>query len=142
MYSNVLIPTDGSEGALAAVEAGIELAARFEATVDALFVIDERFVAADFDMPREAAEAEAERALDAVADRGEKRGVAVERHLRTGVPHEEILAAIDDYDADLVVMGTHGRTGIGRIVNLGSVTERVVRSAPVHVTTVPIDGAG
>jgi nucleotide-binding universal stress UspA family protein len=138
MYSNVLLPTDGSDRAERAVDAGIEQAARFDASVHALSVIDSRFRPMEYDPVVERAEQEAETALEAVASRCAAAGVPVERHLRRGVPHEEILEAIDAYSVDLVVMGTHGRTGLDRIANLGSVTERVVRAAPVSVLTVPI----
>lgn len=138
MYSQVLLPTDGSEAAEEAFEAGLELAAQFDAGVHALYVIDSRFVTTEYDLAVEKAEREAEAALDRVGELGESAGVAVEKHLRTGIPHEEILDAIDAYGVDVVVMGTHGRSSLDRLVRLGSVTERVVRSAPVHVVTVPV----
>ncbi|WP_096391738.1 universal stress protein [Halopenitus persicus] len=140
MYDSILIPTDGSDGSHSAVETGIRLADRFDADVHALFVLDERYVLDEFDIPVEAAERDAEDALDRAGEIAATADVAIEKHLRRGVPHEEILAAIDDYDVDLVVMGTHGRTGLDRIVHLGSVTERVIRAAPVQVTTVPTGG--
>lgn len=138
MYSSLLLPTDGSDGSLAAIDAGLTLAASMAAEVHALFVIDERHVMGEFDAPVKAAEDRAERALEAVADAGAERSIAVEKHLRRGVPHREILDAIEGYDVDLVVMGTNGRTGVDRLVHLGSVTERVVRGSPVHVLTVPL----
>lgn len=52
-----------------------------------------------------------------------------------GNPHEEILEYVSEHDIDMVVMGTHGRTGIDRVV-MGSVAERVVRQSPVPVLTV------
>ncbi|WP_310731931.1 universal stress protein [Natronoarchaeum philippinense] len=55
--------------------------------------------------------------------------------LREGTPDEEIVEYVDDEAVDLVVMGTHGREGIRRRL-VGSVAERVVREAPVPVTTV------
>lgn len=138
MYSKILLPTDGSDGAVKAIKPGLELAEQFGATVHTLYVIDTRFVAADTDFVVEKAEREAEQAVDYVDDLGTEYSVTVEKHLRRGVPHKEILEAIEAHDIDLIVMGTHGRTGIDRFVHLGSVTERVVRAAPVHVTTVPL----
>ena len=138
MYSTVLLPTDGSEGAQAGVEAGLELAAQVGANVHALYVVDERRVTREYDYVVEDAERRAEAALDRVGERAAELGVDVEKHLRWGVPHEEIDRAVDDYGADLVVMGTHGRTGLDRFFHLGSVTERVVRTAPVQVLTVPV----
>jgi nucleotide-binding universal stress UspA family protein len=63
-------------------------------------------------------------------------GVPLAGTLFEGVPHIEILRAIGETHADLVVMGTHGRTGFEHLL-LGSVAERVMRSATVPVMTVP-----
>lgn len=138
MYSTILLPTDGSEGASEAVGVGLSLAQQYDAAAHALFVVDERFAATDYDVVREDAESEAERALDDVGRRGEDAGVDVEKHLRYGIPHDQILDAIDDYGADLVVMGKHGRTGLERFLHVGSVTERVVQGSQVQVLTVPV----
>jgi nucleotide-binding universal stress UspA family protein len=65
--------------------------------------------------------------------RGE--GLAARAALRTGVPYEEIVALARDERADLVVIGTRGRSGLDRVL-LGSVADRVVRLAPCPVLTV------
>lgn len=135
MYDEILLPTDGSDGVQAAIDHALYVAGLADATVHALFVVDERGAAGEWDMVVEREEERGESAVDAVAAAGNERGVAVERHLRRGTPHEEILDAADAYDVDLVVMGTHGRTGIDRFVNAGSVAERVVRHAPMPVMT-------
>ncbi len=64
-----------------------------------------------------------------------EKSVRVERFLATGSPAEEILRLAGDAHADLIVLGTHGRTGLGRLL-MGSVAERVVRKAPCLVLTV------
>jgi nucleotide-binding universal stress UspA family protein len=138
MYSTILVPTDGSEGASEAAAVAVAMAAQYAADLHALYVVDERFVATDYDMAVTDAKAEGEAALDSVGSRGEDAGVRVEKHIRQGVPHDEILDAVDDYGTDLVVMGKHGRTGIERFLHVGSVTERVVQASPVQVLTVPI----
>jgi nucleotide-binding universal stress UspA family protein len=84
----------------------------------------------------EKAEAAGERALDAVAEMAEARGVAVEKHLRRGTPAGEIVDAAAEYGADLIVMGTQGRTGFSRIASAGSTTERVVRLTAVPTLVV------
>jgi nucleotide-binding universal stress UspA family protein len=61
--------------------------------------------------------------------------VRVERFVREGDPAGEILRAAQFTNADLIVMGTHGRTGLGRLL-MGSVAEQVVRKAPCPVLTV------
>ncbi|WP_336035553.1 universal stress protein [Halobacterium yunchengense] len=138
MYATILVPTDGSEGAAGAVTVAVALADRFDAAVHALFVVDERFVADDYDLAVEDAERRAERALDRAGGLGADAGVDVEKHLRRGLPHEEIIEAADAYGADLVVVGKHGRTGLDRFLHVGSTTERVVRASPTQVLTVPL----
>lgn len=140
MFRTLLVPTDGSESAEAAIDLALRLVRDREATIHALAVVDERFVADEYDMAVEGAEREAEAALDEVGARAAERGVDVVKHLRRGQPHEEILAAVDDYGVDAVVIGTAGRTGVDRLLHLGSTAERVVRSSSVPVVTVPVDG--
>ncbi len=76
---------------------------------------------------------EAQKALDRLAAPA---GVEVHRHLTEGVPHKEVERLVEELECDLVVMGTHGRTGIRRLL-VGSVAERVVRTCSVPVVTVP-----
>jgi nucleotide-binding universal stress UspA family protein len=64
--------------------------------------------------------------------------VDIETVLRQGAPHTTILEYADEADVDLIVMGTHGRSGIHRYL-LGSVTERVVRTADAPVLTVRME---
>lgn len=71
----------------------------------------------------------------AVAEKGDERDIPVETDVRRGNPHREILDYADEHAVDLVVMGTHGRTGLDRYL-LGSVTEKVVRLSNVPVLTV------
>jgi len=132
-YERILVPTDGSGPSGTAVDHAVDIAAQYGATVDALFVVDRTYPAAShWDMFVEEEEQQGEQALDAAAAAGEAAGVTVERNLRRGKPHEEIIDAATDYDVDLIVMGTHGRTGLDRFASTGSVTERVVR-----LTTIP-----
>ena len=141
MYDEILCPIDGSPGSDAAVEHACYLAELADARVHALFVVDETIAGADgWDVVVEREEERGEESLDAVAATGEARGVPVERHLRRGRPHEEILDAASDYGADLIVMGTHGRTGVGRFLAAGSVAERVVRHSEAPVLTARLGG--
>lgn len=139
MYSKILLPTDGSDGAVMAAEVGVKLAKQFGATIHTLYVIDIRFVAADNDFVVEQVEHEAELALDNVGKLGNEHDIAVEKHLQHGIAYTEILQAIESYDADVIVMGTHGRTGLDRFIHLGSVTERVVRLSPIPVFVIPLN---
>lgn len=74
--------------------------------------------------------------LDALRERLELPGVTVTTRLLNGTTYAEILREAKDSGAQLVVMGTHGRTGMARAW-VGSVAERVVRLSPVPVITVP-----
>ncbi|WP_435073056.1 universal stress protein [Halorubrum sp. HHNYT27] len=140
MYDEILCPIDGSPGSDTAVEHACYIGELADARLHALFVVDETIAGADaWDMVVEGEEERGERALDAVADTAAERGLPVEKHLRRGRPHEEIIDAVAEYDADLVVMGTHGRTGVGRFLAAGSVAERVVRHSEVPVLTARIE---
>jgi nucleotide-binding universal stress UspA family protein len=68
-------------------------------------------------------------------------GLAVVRLLAEGDPADEIVRAARAQGCDLIVMGTHGRTGLSRLL-IGSVAEQVVRTAPCSVLTVKTPGAG
>jgi len=138
MYDAILCPTDGSAGSDAAVEQACDLAELTGARIRAVRRRrGDRGRADEWDLVVDREEERGERALDAVAEAAADRGIEVERHLRRGRPHEEILDAATD-GVDLIVMGTHGRTGLGRFVTAGSVAERVVRHSKLPVLTAHI----
>lgn len=89
---------------------------------------------------REVASGGAQAHLDDLASRLRKDGLEVETRLRFGKAVDEILGAAAGEQVDLIVMGTHGRTGLAHVL-VGSVTERVVRQAPVPVLTMRGDDA-
>lgn len=84
---------------------------------------------------REGARKWAEATLEAWVGKAHAEGLSARAALRTGVPHEEIVALARDERADLVVIGTTGRGGLDRAL-LGSVADRVVRLAPCPVLTI------
>ncbi|MFB6153561.1 MAG: universal stress protein [Halodesulfurarchaeum sp.] len=84
---------------------------------------------------RERANEEAEKLLEEAADLGATMDVSVRTMLREGRPATEIVAAAEEEAVDHVIMGSHGRSGVTRVL-LGSVAERVVRRSPVPVTVV------
>jgi len=138
MYDRILVPTDGSDGIEPVIEHALELARVHDATVHGLYVLDTATMSrmpmdtsweAVSDMLRE----EAERALTQVeALAGDT--VIVETEMTEGAPSRQIVDRARDADVDLIVMGTHGRGGLNRLL-LGSVAERVIRSASVPVLT-------
>ncbi|MFB6219645.1 MAG: universal stress protein [Halobacteriaceae archaeon] len=140
MYDDILVPTDGSEGTDRVLDHAVEVAAE-GATVHGLYVVDREVYLAtakeDQDAVIEELRTEGERAVDAVADAAGAAGLDAETAVVDGVPHRAVLEYVDEAAIDLVVMGTHGRSGRDRVV-MGSVTERVVGSADVPVLTVRI----
>lgn len=140
MYGRILVPTDGSDGSVAAIDHAIELATAHDATLRGLYVVNESTLASTSvevaweGLHRHLYE-EGERVLGDLVDRVERAGVPVETELVDGRPSEAIVAQADESGCDLIVMGTHGRVGLNRLL-LGSVTERVVRTARVPVLTV------
>jgi nucleotide-binding universal stress UspA family protein len=145
MYDTILVPTDGSPGAETAAAHAVDLAKAHGATVHALYVVDVRMspVSADMDPDEVVAlvDDSEERPTAAVLDRAERAGVPTVEAIELGVPHECIEAYADSESVDLVVMGTHGRTGLEHAL-IGSVTERVVRTLDVPVLTVHSGSTG
>jgi nucleotide-binding universal stress UspA family protein len=142
LYDHILVATDGSDVMLPVVEHAAKLAREHDATVHALYVID----AAGFtDLPMESSwenlrqmlQEEGQNALDDV-ERRVGDDVAVEGVIREGSPSAEIVAYAEEAGCDLVVMGTHGRQGLDHFL-LGSVAERVVRTAKVPVLTIRVE---
>ncbi|WP_254523182.1 universal stress protein [Natrinema caseinilyticum] len=132
MYQDVLIPTDGSDGARRSINHGMTIADCFDATIHALSVVPEGPLGT---LQTDDAIPAAQRAVERVETEASRMGVDVVTAVEQGVPHEEILAFADEHGIDLIVMGTQGRTGLDRVL-VGSVTERVVRMADVPVVTV------
>lgn len=140
MYARVLVPVDGSDPSDCAVTEALSLADAFESTLVFLYAIDVDSVPADTytaDLVERLHEY-GRTVVDAAADRAREAGVAAETVVTEGAPNRVIVSAAVAHDVDLVVMGTHGRTGIEHVL-LGSVAERVVRKAPVPVLTVHTD---
>jgi len=139
-FGDMLLPTDGSEGAAIAIEWGVALAMLLDSTVHSVYSMDATAFGGAQD-PRElldALERRGKAALEAVRERAG--AVDVSESIANGAPAAVITEYATDRDVDLIVMGTHGRTGIGQWF-LGSVTENVVRQTAVPVFCVPVSAA-
>lgn len=137
MYESILLPTDGSEASKAAYDHAMEIAERFDATLHVLYVADTtEYSTVTFENNVvDSLEREGKQVVDGVVEDAEARDVDAVGVVMQGGAYETIQSYIDENDVDMVVMGTHGRSGFDRIV-LGSVTEHVVRTADVPVVTV------
>ncbi|WP_435348856.1 universal stress protein [Haloarchaeobius sp. HRN-SO-5] len=140
MYQRLLVPTDGSEVAEAAAEAAVALAGRFDADLHVLHIIQRAsFPIGLEDAETDYLEQQAEAATTAVTEMAAEAGVeATTTVVEDNEAHRAILTYADDHDVDCIVMGTHGRSGVGRFV-LGSVTEQTLRESPIPVLTVHSD---
>ena len=140
MYSEILFPTDGGPASQAALDHALDHAERYDARLHTLYVVDTTAYAsldAGAQTVINALREEGETALQTVAERAEAADVSVVSEIISGAPHKQLLQYAADNEIDLIVMGTHGRTGLDRYL-LGSVTERVVRTADVPVLTVRV----
>jgi nucleotide-binding universal stress UspA family protein len=140
MYNNILIPTDGSEQANNAVEAGLEMAQQMGATVHALYVIT-AFEAKIVPITKEQDQARAEhreygeKVTGSVADLAGEMGVECVTAIEDGLVYREIKRYVEDNDIDLIVMGSQGQNNLEDIV-LGSTTDKVIRTLDTPVTVV------
>ncbi len=142
----ILFPTDFSQGARAAMDHAVSLARDYHARLILLYVIQDISIAEWYipsslsvtdlieDMQKSAA-----KEMDKWAAEVSKHVKDVEKMVVRGVPFVEIIRIAKEKDVNLIVIGTHGRTGIDHML-FGSTAEKVVRKAPCPVLTVRIAG--
>lgn len=141
LFKRILIATDGSENAERAASYGINIAKAIGAEVHALYVISTkhavttRTVMGWSEAFEEYLADEGEVAVENVRKLGEQVGVKVKPAYSKGIPADKILEYADENNIDLIVMGTHGLTGIKKFL-IGSVAENVVRHSKVPVMVI------
>lgn len=140
MYDRILVPTDGSPSMQSVVDHALDLATVHGAELHGLYVVDTGSFATlpvetSWEGVTEMLREEGELALSEFESM--TGDAAVETTVRDGNPSREIVDYARENGCDTIVMGTHGRGGIDRLL-LGSVAERVVRGSPVPVVTVPV----
>ncbi len=146
-FKLILSPVDFSETSTHALETAIELANNLGAKLHLLhvyqipaFAISEADLATPVDVSiQEDYEKRLEQQLDDLARKYSNKGVEIDTTLTEGIPYIEIVETADEINADMIILGTHGRTGLAHML-LGSVAERVVRSSKVPVLSVPNKG--
>lgn len=142
MFNRILIPTDGSDAAKPAVEMALDFAETHDATLRVLLIVDQPPTVSGtaegfsgLDNLLDTLEEKGNQATDAIVERARDRNIEAEAAVRRGNPHDDILSYANENEIDIIVMGTHGRTGVKRAL-LGSVTENVVRHSEIPVLTV------
>ncbi|MEK7698791.1 MAG: universal stress protein [Planctomycetota bacterium] len=138
---NILCPIDYSVYSEKALEYAIEFAGKYEAKLYLIHVLDIRIY--DMNDPdlynvnivdKDTIERLKERLLRCISE-DIKGKISVEAVVVQGVPFTEIIRMAKEYMVDLIVLGTHGRTGLSQAI-MGSVAERVVRKSPCPVLTI------
>lgn len=139
-YENILLPTDGSEGAEIAIDWALTLADLYDATLHTIYSVDTSWFAGGEDNVeiRDALEQTGREALETVRERARESGVSVAGSVGSGPAARVIRSYSEEHDIDMIVMGTHGRSGVERYL-IGSVTETVVRTADLPVCCVPME---
>ncbi|MDR2155735.1 MAG: universal stress protein [Burkholderiaceae bacterium] len=145
MFKHILVPIDGSSTSLQAIDKASGLAKAFGSKVTAIYVIDPypfTGVGADFALGQDqylgAARAEASAAMDAASERLKTAGVTAETSVvEAHAVWRGILEAAERLGADLLIMGSHGRRGLEKLV-LGSVTQSVL--SHTKITTLVVRG--
>jgi nucleotide-binding universal stress UspA family protein len=150
--NTVLAPTDFSDRSFYAFDLAIKIAACFKAKIIPFHVIpleqirvareimiEQKFTVPGYSEQELIAKREARifREFERHFPDYGTLSIRVEPHAALGNPVEKILEAVETYGVDIIVMGTHGRTGIN-LALIGSVAEKVVRHSPVPVTTVKV----
>ena len=134
--SRILCPTDFSESADYALDYALCIALKHQARVEILHVADNSAYTNDAvnDQGQTYDDTLRDR-LHAIAESKAHPGVSITVRVVDGIDYLEIVSRATAWPADLIVLGTHGRTGMKRML-IGSVSERVVRTAPCPVCTV------
>ncbi|GGK32394.1 universal stress protein [Yeosuana aromativorans] len=139
-YSKILIAVDSSEYSMQAAKKGFEMAHQLHAEVALLYVVDTSKALGNIDAGISAEQSllvlkkEAEQTLDELAAMYD--GDAVMKFMPEGLPTKDILKTATVWEADLIIMGTHGRTGLLHLL-VGSVAEHVIRHSKIPVMVVP-----
>jgi nucleotide-binding universal stress UspA family protein len=127
MFNTIMVPTDGSEYSKKAEDTALALAKKLGSVVVAVHIIDDKLI-----YPYEVLEEEGKGILREVQKKGKEMNVDVHEILIVGSPTNDMAKITEKAGADLVVLSTHGKTGLERLI-MGSVAESAIKkiSAPV-----------
>lgn len=134
-FKNILLATDFSDTSEKAFNYAVAIARRHGSRISLAHVIPPESVSFIPELPGERERDELKRQMDTLASRSELSQIPHETVLRAGSVWSVLCAVIQQHDIELVVLGTHGRSGLNKLV-LGSVAEEVVRRANCPVLTV------
>lgn len=130
MFNTIMVPTDGSEYSKKAEYTALSLAKKLGSVVVAVHIIDDKLI-----YPYEVLEEEGEAILSEVQRKGKEMNVDVHEILIVGSPTNDMAKITEKAGADLVVLSTHGKTGLERLI-MGSVAESAIKKISVPVLLV------
>jgi nucleotide-binding universal stress UspA family protein len=139
VLDRLLVPIDGSDCSLDALEYAAVVARAAKASIDLLHVLEPVAYGLDFTFAsaeqRTHTRDRLTKQVDELCSALSASGLTVKRHVVGGVPIDSIISQAQALSSDMIVMGTHGRRGLSHVL-AGSVTEAVLRRAPCPVLTV------
>ena len=144
---NILVPIDFSEHCTQALDHARELAAAHDSELHLLHIVERGAFPSFYRMGEEAMFGETsslrERAREALSEcvdtDGEALDESVKFHVEDGHPGERIVKFAEENDSDLIVIATHGLTGVERVL-MGSVAQKIIRDSPCPVFVVKANG--
>ncbi|MDP3441841.1 MAG: universal stress protein [Ignavibacteria bacterium] len=148
LINKILVPIDFSDYSKSALKYAAQIAKFFDASITLVYVVEPMIYPADFSMGQVAIPStdmhlheRAEEELKTLANSVIDSTIKVDITIKTGKPFVEINETAQEIDADLIIIATHGHTGVEHIL-FGSTAEKVVRKAPCPVLTLrnPIKG--
>lgn len=144
MFKTILFATDFSESSDHAFQYALTMARQFDSRLVVVHVINEPVDLRGFYVPHitfdkleEEIEQGARKMMEKFCRTHMDDFTDYDSHVVPGIPYEVIIGKGEELDADLIVMGTHGRTGLDHVL-FGSTTEKVVRKSPIPVMTIRI----
>lgn len=148
LINNILVPIDFSDYSKNALKYAVQFAKHFHAKIFLVYVVEPTIYPADFSMGQVAIpsmdadlQKRADEELTSLAKNFIDPSVEVETMIKTGKPFVEINDTAREKDIDLIIIATHGHTGVEHLL-FGSTAEKVVRKAPCPVLTLrePVKG--
>jgi nucleotide-binding universal stress UspA family protein len=141
MFKKIAVALDGSHCAEQALEVALKLAETERAELGVCSVVDPIMIVGTtppspkLDLMIGDVERSTQRLISAAVGQAKAKGVVASGEMRRGLPASEILKYAREFGADAIVLGTHGRTGVNRLL-MGSVAEAALREASVPVIVV------
>lgn len=131
MFKTILVPTDGSEFAKRAEDVAISMAGKYGAKIVGVYLMDESF-GESFDV----LEDEGKLIVENLREKAKKADVIMDELIILGDPCKDLITIARKTKADIVVLGTHGKMGLEKVLVLGSVAESILKYVDVPILLV------